>query len=197
MKKSNKTNFFNKLRNIILDPQDLFNLIKKEKQKKDIFNYLIIFVFLSIISNTLFLLPNLTKYNLSLSPIKFTFFITVLILAVFTTTIILTFTLFLIGIFYHLLIKIFNGKKDINQSLKILYCITPLLLVSIIPFNGSFKILFYSLFVFAFVDTLHLKYIYLKKFQKLSTDNSIAIILISVCFELMTLFLCYKISMLI
>jgi len=73
-----------------------------------------------------------------------------------------------------------------------LYAATPLLIVTLIPFSGIFKIIFYPLFVIAALDTFYIEFIGLKKLHKMSNENAILVILIGALVGIFTIILLIK-----
>jgi hypothetical protein len=53
-----------------------------------------------------------------------------------------------------------------------------MLIVTLIPFSGFFKLIFYPLFIIATLDTFYIEFIALKKLHKMSNENAIFVILI-------------------
>jgi len=72
--------FFKKVEMIISHPHRFFDKIKKEKRMFNVFEFYFIFVFLSFIINTLFMLPNLVQDKLKISLINYFLFIIVIII---------------------------------------------------------------------------------------------------------------------
>ena len=174
-----KFNFFQKVELIISNPVKFFDKIQKDKNIFDVFKFYFTFVFVSIVINTLFRLPELTKSNLNITIAKYFLFILVLVAFILVLSLLTAVLSFVLYWFCHLLIKIFKGKEKYSETYKILYAATPLLIVSLIPYYGVFKVLFYPLFLIAVLDTFYLEFIGLQKLQKLNKENAITVIVIS------------------
>ncbi len=176
---SKKFNFFKKIELIISDPPKFFEKIKKETNIWDVFKFYFIFVFVSIVLNTLFRLPELTKGNIDIGITKYFLFVIVLVVFILVLSLLTAVSSFVLCWFCHIIIKIFKGKEKYPETYKLLYAATPLLIVLLIPYYGVFKVLFYPLFIVAAIDTFYIEFVGLQKLQKLKKENAIAVILIS------------------
>lgn len=174
-----KFNFFEKIELIISDPHKFFDKIQKDKNIFDVFKFYFIFIFVIIVLNTLFRLPELTKSNLNITIEKYFLFIFILVAFILVLSLLTAVLSFVLYWLCHILIKIFKGKEKYSETYKILYAATPLLIVSLIPYYGVFKVLFYPLFIIAVLDTFYLEFIGLQKLQKLNKENAITVIVIS------------------
>jgi len=169
--------FLEKIRLILTKPGKFFDKIEDDKSMIDVFKFYFNFILIITIINTLVMLPELTKNNLGLSFGKYCLFVIVLIVYILAIVLIVSGLSFVIYWVYHILIKIFRGKKKYLQTYKLLYAATPLLIVSLINF---YKPVFNILFLVAALYTFYIEYIGLRKLQKLSKENAITVIIISV-----------------
>jgi hypothetical protein len=183
----NKFNIFKKIELIISHPHRFFDKIQKEKGMKEVFKFYFIFVFLSTVINTLFMLPEIIKSKLNISFLSYVVVVIVLILFVLLIVLLTALSSFIIYYLYHIIIKLFKGKKKYPETYKLLYAATPLLIVSLIPFYGVFKIIFYPLFILAALDTIYIEFIGLQKLQKMNKENAIVVITIGVIIGIITI----------
>ncbi len=174
-----KFDFFKKIELVISHPHRFFEKVKKEKNIWGVFEFYFIFVFLSMVINTLFSLPELTKSNMDIGAAKYLLFIIILIAFVLLIALLASFASFVLYFIYHILIKIFKGREKYKETYKLLYAATPLLIVLLIPYQSMFKILFYPFFIIAALDTLYIEYIGLQKLQRMSKENAVAVIILT------------------
>jgi hypothetical protein len=184
--------FFKKVELIISHPHKFFDKIKKEKNMFNVFEFYFIFVFLSFIINTLFILPSLVQDKLRISFVNYFVFIIIMIIILIIFAILTALLSFVLYWIYHIIIKIFKGQERYPQTYKLLYAATPLLIVTLIPFNGIFKVIFYPLFVIAALDTFYIEFIGLKKLHKMSNENALFVILIGALIGIFTIILLIK-----
>jgi len=191
MKKLNsrKLNFFRKIELVISHPHKFFDKVKKEKGMKNVFEFYFIFVFLSVVINTLFLLPGIMKDSVGVSITKYFLFLIVLIVFILALTLVTVGLSFVLYWFYHILIKIFKGKKKYPETYKLLYGATPLLLVLLIPIYGLFKIIIIPLLVIAALDALYIEYVGLQKLHKMNRHNAIAVLVVAVIIAVLSIFI--------
>ena len=184
-----KINIFRKAELVISNPHKFFDKVKKEKDMKNVFEFYFIFVFLSVVINTLFLLPDIMKNNVGVSITKYFLFLAVLVVFILAITLITAGFSFVLYWFYHIVIKIFKGKAKYPDTYKLLYGATPLLLVLLIPIYGLFKIIIIPLLVIAAVDALYIEYIGLQKLHKMNRHNAIAVLVIAVVIVGLSIFI--------
>tara|TARA_Y100000310_G_C20618188_1_gene781815 strand:+ start:827 stop:1414 length:588 start_codon:yes stop_codon:yes gene_type:complete len=182
-----KMNFFKKVELVISHPHKFFDKIGKEKKLFNVFEFYFIFVFLSLIINTLFLLPTLVQDKLKISFLNYTLFIITIIIILTIVAILTALLSFVLYWVYHIIIKLFRGQKRYPETYKLLYAATPLLIVTLIPFSGFFKLIFYPLFIIATLDTFYIEFIALKKLHKMSNENAIFVILIGAIIGILTI----------
>jgi len=183
----NKFNFFRKIELVISHPHRFFDKIQKEKNIWEVFKFYFVFVFLSMIINTLFLLPEIIKSKLDISFLSYVVIVVVLILIMLLVVFLTALSSFVLYYFYHIIIKIFRGKKKYQETYKLLYAATPLLIVSLVPFYGVFKIIFYPLFILAAIDTAYIEFVGLQKLQKMNKENAIVVIAIGLIVGIITI----------
>ena len=116
----NKFNIFKKIELVISHPHRFFDKIQKEKNIWNVFKFYFIFVFLSTIINTLFLLPEIIKSKLDISFLSYLVVIIVLILFVLLIIFLTALSSFVVYYLYHILIKLFRGKKRYPETYKLL-----------------------------------------------------------------------------
>lgn len=172
--------FFRKIETVISHPHKFFNAVKKEKNIAEVFKFYFVFVFLSIIINMIFILPDFAKDNLDIPFLRYVLFVFVMVLFVLAVTALTALSSFIIYWMYHLLVRLFRGKESYTQTYKLIYAATPLLIVMLIPFYGIFKFIFYPLFIIAAVDTLYIEFVGLQRLQNMKKNNAIAVIIISI-----------------
>ncbi|TKJ17751.1 hypothetical protein CEE44_04430 [Candidatus Woesearchaeota archaeon B3_Woes] len=192
-----KLNFFQKIELIISNPHKFFDKIQDNKNIFDVFKFYFTFIFVSIVINTLFRLPELTKSNLNITISKYFLFILILVAFILILSLLTAVFSFVLYWFCHILIKIFKGKEKYSETYKLLYAATPLLIVSLIPYHGVFKVLFYPLFIIAVLDTFYLEFIGLKKLQKLNKENAITVIVIGTIIAILLVMYFVKIGLII
>lgn len=184
-----KMSFFRKIELVISHPHRFFDKVKKEKYIKSVFEFYFIFVFLSVVINTIFLLPDIMKDNVGVSITKYFLFLVVLIVFILTLTLVTAGFSFVMYWFYHILIKIFKGKEKYPETYKLLYGATPLLLVLLIPIYGLFKIIIIPLLVIAALDSLYIEYVGLQKLHKMNRHNAIAALVVAVVIAVLSIFI--------
>jgi hypothetical protein len=170
--------FFDKIRLIIVHPHKFFEEIKKEKGIKHVFNFYFVFAFFAVTINTIFNLPDIIKSKLDLPILYFLIIIFMMIVLVFALAFAVSLFSFVFYWIYHVIIKIFNGKNNFDKTYTLLYGATPLMIASLVPYYGAFKLIFYPLMAVALVDTAYIKYVGLQKMHKMSKENSAAAIII-------------------
>jgi hypothetical protein len=134
--------------------------------------------------NLLFRLPELISQRISLGQYYFIGYAAAVIVWMIILVMIIVSISFVLYFFYHILIFLFNGKNPYSSTYHLVYTLTPLLLVSLIPYYGIFKLIFYPFLAIAFIDSIYLGYVGLRSLQKLSKENAIAIVIITliICF---------------
>ena len=180
-------NFFKKIELVISHPHRFFDRIKEEKNIWKVFEFYSIFVFLSLVTNLLFQAPLILKDKLTLSfPLYFLFIIISLVI-VLLSVLFVGLSSFVLYYLCHIIIKIFKGKEKYKETYKLVYAATPMLIVLIIPFYGFFKIIFYPLFFIAFLDTIYIEFVALQKLQRLSKENAVAVIILSIILGILSI----------
>jgi hypothetical protein len=174
----NKLNIFKKIELVIFYPHKFFDKIQKENNFLEVFKFYLFFVFLSIAINVLFILPEFIKSKLNMPFLSYLALIMILIIFILLLVFLTALSSFVFYYIYHIIIKLFNGKKRYQETYKLLYASTPLLIVSLIPFYNFFKLIFYPLFILAALDTIYIEFIGLQKLQKMNKENAIAVIII-------------------
>lgn len=176
---------FQKIELVITHPHKFFENIKEDKNIWDAFEFYFVFAFLSIIINALFFLPDLIKTKSYLTIFFFILFIIIFIIFILLISLGISFLSFAVYWVYHIIIKLFKGKKKYNDTYKLLYASTPMLIALLVPFNGVFKIIFYPLFVLAVLDTAYINFIGLQKLQKMNKLNSVLVIGLSLFLDVL------------
>jgi hypothetical protein len=179
LKNNKKMDFFHKAELVISHPHKFFHKIVKEKDIWAVFKFYFVFVFLSIVINLLFNLQNIVKDQLYLTFGRFCMFILLTVLFIGILSVLIALSSFVLYWLYHILIKIFRGKRRYNATYKLLYAATPLLIVTLIPNYGLFKIILKPLFIIAAIDTFYIEFVGLRIMHKMSKENAFAVVLIS------------------
>jgi len=177
--------FFDKINLVIAHPHRFFDKIKEERNIWDVFKFCFIFVFLSSVINTLFMLPKITESSISLAISKYMIFVSLIVISVLLASFFVTVSSFIFYYVYHIIIRLFGGKNNFKKTYKLLYAATPLLLVCLIPYFDFFKLIFYPLFVIALIDSIYLEFVGLQKLQRLSKENAFVVVAIALIISIL------------
>jgi len=165
---------------IIFHPSSFFEYAKKEKTIFPVLKFFTLFTFLSITINVIFNLPKLVEDNVQLDLLAYLFFILFIIgmvavlVATFVALSIIEYAI------YHVIVRIFQGKKDFKQTYKLIYAAAPVFIVALIPYVGVFKFLVIILGSLAFLDSLYLMYVGLQKLHGMHKENALTTIIVIV-----------------
>ena len=175
-----EVHLFKKVEWILFHPSSFFEYAKKEKTIFPVLKFFTLFTFLSVLINVLFYLPELVKDNVDLNLYTYLFFI--LFILIMVAVLVATFVAlsFIEYAIYHVIVRIFKGKKDYKQTYKLIYAAAPILLVSLIPYVGVFKVLVIVLGSLALLDSLYLTYVGLRKLHGMHKENAITTVIVIV-----------------